>query len=1460
MRKLNKLLATALALVVPLCGWAQTESEPNDNTANADDISLDAAMNGDIGGAPCLTGGSVDYFKLVLAADGRLNINTSADHSSTGNSTIRVDVYNINGSQLTWFVHATGPQGSPNSATTTVDCMSKGTYYVRLQGGNAGLCYTYALTLSLTPPLFADDLEPNNTTAQAAINPVLAPNAITEGHVNFSHYDDNADYYRIETPEDGTLNVTLTTEAATAGNMRINVRNSGGTQLNWDVYAVGTGGAPVTNTKSYACYATGVYYLEVISNGPCGASYQLSYTVTPPVFANDLEPNNTTAQATTNPVLAPGVITEGRVNFDHYGDNADYYRIVTAEDGVLNITLTSEAASAGDMRINVRNSGGTQLNWDEYPVGTGGTPATTTRSYACYGAGVYFLEVFSTGPCGASYQVSYTVSPPLFSNDLEPNNTLAQADANPLLASNSLTEGRVNFNHYGNNADYYRIVTPGDGILNVTLASEAISAGNMRINVLNSGGTQLNWNQYAVGIGGTSTTVTQSYACYAAGEYYLQVFSDGPCGASYQLSYSVTAPIFSNDLEPNGTTATAGQFNPDSTQAEGHLNFAHYGENIDHYKVVLASAGNITFDLQAEAVAAGTIRFDLLNSVGTQINWNTFAIGGGNVPATSTVSFGPLSAGTFYLRTYSVSGCGVSYRMNCNDADNDGTCNYFDLCPGGPEPGTPCDDGSACTVGDVITMACTCAGEAILCDDNDPCTTDSCDPQSGCVFTPAPDTDGDGTCDITDGCPNDPNKVAPGICGCGVSDADTDSDGTADCNDGCPNDANKVAPGICGCGVSDADSDSDGTADCNDGCPNDANKITPGTCGCGVADTDSDNDGTPDCNDACPNLANLVNGNPCDDGNANTINDVVANCICAGTLLGNDCEGVPGGPAQPGTACNDNDDCTTGDVYDANCLCAGTFADADNDGTCDADDLCPGGPEPGTACNDNDDCTTGDVIGANCLCAGTFADADADGTCDADDLCPGGPEPGTLCDDLNVNTINDVIGTNCLCAGTLLGNDCEGVPGGPAVPGTACDDNDDCTTGDVYDVNCVCAGTFADADNDGTCDLDDVCPGGPEPGSACNDNDPCTVNDVVNANCGCAGTFADADNDGTCDANDLCPGGPEPGTGCDDGDANTINDMVGANCLCAGFNPNCTEDLVLTINLDAFGSQTTWEVRDQVTNTVMADGGPYTDGASGTVLENLCLAVGCYQLSVFDANGDGISAGGYVLTDDLGRRMVDANGLFTSTSSISAGAEADFCLPVTGTFVKANWCDRTDLVPSSFIYCQGVAGATGYQFWFFDPHGSYSRRILKPTTACQMNWTTQPIPTGLDLNVRVRALVGGNYQPFGKACRITVQPQGGASFRDLTSFDTDGAHLSMYPNPNRDEVLYLMIEGLSEEAATAQVEIFDAMGKRIASEQLSVAAGTLNRAMTLSNDMEAGLYFVHVVVDGQTFTERLVRQ
>jgi len=155
---------------------------------------------------------------------------------------------------------------------------------------------------------------------------------------------------------------------------------------------------------------------------------------------------------------------------------------------------------------------------------------------------------------------------------------------------------------------------------------------------------------------------------------------------------------------------------------------------------------------------------------------------------------------------------------------------------------------------------------------------------------PDTDTDGDGTPDCHDACPEDPDKVEPGACGCGVPDTDTDGDGTPDCLDGCPEDPDKVEPGACGCGVPDTDTDGDGTPDCLDGCPEDPDKVEPGACGCGVPDTDTDGDGTPDCLDGCPEDPDKVEPGVCGCGvpDDDTSGDGVADCL-------SDCTDLPDG-------------------------------------------------------------------------------------------------------------------------------------------------------------------------------------------------------------------------------------------------------------------------------------------------------------------------------------------------------------------------------------------------------------------------------------------------------------------------------------------------------------------------------------------------------------------------------------
>jgi len=112
-------------------------------------------------------------------------------------------------------------------------------------------------------------------------------------------------------------------------------------------------------------------------------------------------------------------------------------------------------------------------------------------------------------------------------------------------------------------------------------------------------------------------------------------------------------------------------------------------------------------------------------------------------------------------------------KAQCNPKT--GQCTQSAIPPGGP-----CNDGNACTGGDACLDG-GCAGKKVNCDDQDPCTFDSCDVVDGCLHeaNPAAACDDDNAC-TTDGCGPGGCAHAPVASGpCDDHNPCTGSDGCA---------------------------------------------------------------------------------------------------------------------------------------------------------------------------------------------------------------------------------------------------------------------------------------------------------------------------------------------------------------------------------------------------------------------------------------------------------------------------------------------------------------------------------------------------------------------------------------------------------------------------------------------------------------------------------------------------------
>ncbi len=298
--------------------------------------------------------------------------------------------------------------------------------------------------------------------------------------------------------------------------------------------------------------------------------------------------------------------------------------------------------------------------------------------------------------------------------------------------------------------------------------------------------------------------------------------------------------------------------------------------------------------------------------------------------------------------------------------------------------------------------------------------------------------------------------------------------------------------------------------------------------------------------------------------------------------------------------------------------------------------------------------------------------------------------------------------------------------------------------------------------------------------------------------------------------------------------------------------PGGDETLLLTLRLDPHGSQTTWKLLN-ADNTVAVTGGPYTDGES-MATDTLCVPVGCYKLKVFDANGDGISGGGYTLTNAIGQHIIDADGAFGAVSTVGS----KFCIPIGPVAFLEGSCDLIELNATDSLVTTPIVGASAYQFWVFNPHGGYSQRHLGSVPVLGPGLGAV-LPHDLPLDIRARALVSGAWTEFGPACTLLVPSGGGmdqgAVVRHLAAA-AGQADLQLWPNPIDAGHVNLSIVGLEADASTVALTVFDALGQRALVRVLPVTDGSLTATLDLGTLAE-GMYILKAATANVSFTRHM---
>jgi hypothetical protein len=308
---------------------------------------------------------------------------------------------------------------------------------------------------------------------------------------------------------------------------------------------VGNEGSPLNDTSYTCCMAADTFYIRVdvsLISSSCW-SYSFRWHTIPATYQTNGQVN-----AIDTPQFLPYNTPEnGNLAFENIstgsGNGNNEWFIVPPVNGTLKLNMSIETESGVGNWMDVQPyfeslSNGIAAQYP--PLGPFLTPKDTVLYWDCFTGGDTFLiktNLGQYGDGGSSYQLSYTIVAPVFSNDSEPNDNFAEATVVnpglPIYGQSSFT-GQADDDFY----EFYLPDSVAPTIISYIESSETLSAGAyIYVNIYDSSQNDI-YNFYPL-MGGNSQPAgdTTVVPLLAPGWYYMRVIHSSSC-FSYEFLLS----------------------------------------------------------------------------------------------------------------------------------------------------------------------------------------------------------------------------------------------------------------------------------------------------------------------------------------------------------------------------------------------------------------------------------------------------------------------------------------------------------------------------------------------------------------------------------------------------------------------------------------------------------------------------------------------------------------------------------------------------------------------------------------------------------------------------------------------------------------------------------------------------------------------------------------------------------